>query len=268
MSIGEQLEEARKRLGISIRDAAEATKIRGEYLAGMENDEFDIPLPDIYVRGFLKNYAKHLKLDPDTLMTDFNAQRLAAGKQAKREKGEVLGRMDLPERKFETPAPSSPAARSPEPEKEPEPEEKNKTPGSAMAELSAGQPPYGKIFAAAAGLVILALLIWGAAGLFRSNSAPELNPQLSSAGQEEKAGDALKEEKIILEALGPVTVIVEQVRDKKRLFDRIMEKGERVPLQKKGPVIISFSEGNNLVLIANGRRFPMNRPGMGKQQFP
>ena len=34
-SIGERLEEARKRKGISLREAAEATKIRSDFLRGV-----------------------------------------------------------------------------------------------------------------------------------------------------------------------------------------------------------------------------------------
>ena len=56
-SIGERLEEARKKKGISIREAAEATKIRGDYLQQFENNRFDINLTEIYVRGFLRAYA-------------------------------------------------------------------------------------------------------------------------------------------------------------------------------------------------------------------
>ena len=59
-TIGERLEEARKRKGISIREAAEATKIRGDYLHKYESNQFDIKLPEIYVRGFLRTYANYL----------------------------------------------------------------------------------------------------------------------------------------------------------------------------------------------------------------
>ena len=41
-TIGERLEEARKRKGISIREAAENTKIRGDYLQKFEANTFDI----------------------------------------------------------------------------------------------------------------------------------------------------------------------------------------------------------------------------------
>jgi len=50
-TIGERLEEARKRKGISIREASEATKIRSEYLHKFESNSLDINLPEIYIRG-------------------------------------------------------------------------------------------------------------------------------------------------------------------------------------------------------------------------
>ena len=43
-SIGQKLEEARNRKGISIREAEEATKIRGHFLASFEKDDFDVVL--------------------------------------------------------------------------------------------------------------------------------------------------------------------------------------------------------------------------------
>ena len=39
-SIGERLEEARKRNGITVREAAAATKIRGDYINSFESNTF------------------------------------------------------------------------------------------------------------------------------------------------------------------------------------------------------------------------------------
>ena len=71
-TIGERLEEARKRKGISLREAAEITKIRSDFLGYLEQNKFDFDLPEIYRRGFIKNYARYLKLDPEKLLTDYN----------------------------------------------------------------------------------------------------------------------------------------------------------------------------------------------------
>lgn len=93
-NVGHKLEEARKRQGISIREASEATKVRTEYLSNFENDNFDFDLPDVYKRGFVKMYARYLKIDIDKFMIDVDALMLgrSKGKGAR----EFFGRMDLP----------------------------------------------------------------------------------------------------------------------------------------------------------------------------
>ncbi len=94
-TIGERLEEARKRKGISIREAAEGTKIRGDYLHKFENNQFDIRLPEIYVRGFLRNYAVYLKLSGDKISNDYLALGLGDSKGSRSINREIYGRMDL-----------------------------------------------------------------------------------------------------------------------------------------------------------------------------
>jgi cytoskeleton protein RodZ len=93
-SIGERLEDARKKKGISIREAAEATKIRGEYLQKFEGNQFEIGLTDIYTRGFLRGYANYLRIPSDRLLNDYTALR--GGEPRPRQPSrEVYGRMDL-----------------------------------------------------------------------------------------------------------------------------------------------------------------------------
>ncbi|MEO7411879.1 MAG: helix-turn-helix domain-containing protein, partial [Opitutaceae bacterium] len=93
-TIGERLEEARKKKGISIREAAEATKIRGDYLQQFESNHFDIGLTEIYTRGFLRTYANFLKVPADRLLNDYAA--LGRGEARPRTPNrEVYGRMDI-----------------------------------------------------------------------------------------------------------------------------------------------------------------------------
>src|SRR5206468_2106384 len=94
-TIGERLEEARKKKGISIREAAEATKIRGDYLQKLESNQFDLGLTDIYTRGFLRNYCTFLKIPHERIMNDYAA--LGRGETRSRQPNrEVYGRMDVP----------------------------------------------------------------------------------------------------------------------------------------------------------------------------
>ncbi len=93
-SIGQRLEEARKRQGISLREAAESTKIRSDFLGFFEGDQFDFDLPDVYKIGFLKLYARYLQLDAEKVATDFRAVRMeanaaAGGRGHRREGGQT-----------------------------------------------------------------------------------------------------------------------------------------------------------------------------------
>ena len=100
MTIGERLEEARKRKGVSIREAAEATKIRGDYLLAMETNRIEeIGLPQIYVRGFLKNYARFVKADPTKILTDYDAYLARRAVTGNGSSKESLGRVELPDDK-------------------------------------------------------------------------------------------------------------------------------------------------------------------------
>src|SRR3989337_168849 len=70
-STGALLRTARRKRRVSIERAAEETRIRADFLMRMESDEFDFLAP-AYVRGFLKTYARFLRVDPDPLLEQFD----------------------------------------------------------------------------------------------------------------------------------------------------------------------------------------------------
>lgn len=70
-TMGAYLRAARRRRRIGIEKAAEDTRIRSDFLMRMESDEFDFLAPT-YVRGFLKSYARYLRVDPDPLLEEFD----------------------------------------------------------------------------------------------------------------------------------------------------------------------------------------------------
>ena len=87
-TLGERLQEARQRLGVTLREAAEFTKIRTDYLQAMEASQFEsIPLADVYKRGFVKVYAKYLRLDDEKAGADFNTHHSATASRRPLEAG-------------------------------------------------------------------------------------------------------------------------------------------------------------------------------------
>lgn len=71
--LGNILREAREMKGLTLTDAQEETRINTRFLEAMENGEFErLPTP-VHARGFLRNYARFLELEPDPLLERFEA---------------------------------------------------------------------------------------------------------------------------------------------------------------------------------------------------
>ena len=71
--IGQQLSSARTRLGLSPADVAARLRIRAMFVEALEREEWATIGDFVYVRGFLKNYAKLLGLDSAALVAQLTA---------------------------------------------------------------------------------------------------------------------------------------------------------------------------------------------------
>jgi len=59
-----ELRHARERLGLSLRDISDRTKIRTSILGSIERNEIDRLPPPIFTRAFVRAYAREVGLDP------------------------------------------------------------------------------------------------------------------------------------------------------------------------------------------------------------
>ena len=62
-SIGKKLSQARHKRGLTIDEAAHATKLRPDKIAALENDDYGRFANNIYARGFLQIYGRFLEVD-------------------------------------------------------------------------------------------------------------------------------------------------------------------------------------------------------------
>jgi len=72
LEIGSILRAAREERGLTLDDAAEATKIRPAYLEAIEDEAFERLPGATYARGFLRAYAELLGVDPQPLIDEFS----------------------------------------------------------------------------------------------------------------------------------------------------------------------------------------------------
>lgn len=261
-TIGERLEEARKKKGISIREAAEATKIRGDYLQKFEGNHFDIGLTEIYTRGFLRTYANYLKLPADRIISDYAA--LGRGEARPRQPSrEVYGRMDISIATAEPPERSAPP---PETAAESTPAGRGPTRPRTGSALPTGPDPavvfrYLKIGGAVVIVIVLAFIV---KALFFSGSgspAPRTSPS------------AVRGPTFGLVALAPVQVTVRKKNadgtDGEFLFSGLVSPGDTKLVPRPGAVYIEANVPENLMLEINGRRVPMGLPaGVTRGELP
>jgi cytoskeleton protein RodZ len=65
---GARLTAARRQLGLSIGDIARQLKLSVRQVEALERDDYASFAGPVFVRGFLRNYARLLNLDPDALI--------------------------------------------------------------------------------------------------------------------------------------------------------------------------------------------------------
>jgi transcriptional regulator with XRE-family HTH domain len=288
-TIGERLEEARKRKGISLREAAEATKIRGDFLASIEDNKFDFDLPDIYKRGFLKIYARYLKLDVEKILTDYNAQQLSNTRLGKKAGSEWFGQMEVKKPERDEPAPEpepesahsfgriAPRSSAPATETAPEDEapERDEDDGDKTFYLK-----IGLIFVGTLALVFVVIGLIGAIlgsgnddsvetaePEFRETGSPTASETLTGGGGGDSENPA-SSDSVTLRASGNVYVLVRQKEDDTELYRKTMSAGENVTLEKSGPVDVLFTAGENLIIEHGGERMRPSSSGTAKITIP
>ena len=74
-SVGEMLRSAREAKGLTLESVNRDTKISVDILVSLEQDDFDSVGSDIYLKGFLRNYARLLGVDVEELMRALDRQR-------------------------------------------------------------------------------------------------------------------------------------------------------------------------------------------------
>jgi cytoskeletal protein RodZ len=68
---GELLKEKRLLKELSLEDVSKKTKIKVEFLEAIENSDYSLLPSATFAKGFLRNYATFLYLNPDTMVAMF-----------------------------------------------------------------------------------------------------------------------------------------------------------------------------------------------------
>lgn len=245
-SIGERLQQARQRLGLSIDEVSEKLKIRKDILLNFEANEFTSKFPSVYIRGFFRSYIKFLKLNETALWEEYSA---IVGTQD--DTNLSLGHLQIEnaEEKIKDEAQIT---------------ELDSNENSAKFVKPILQFVYFKWLIG--GIIATILLVLFSCS-FHGKDSP--SSSIENIAEQEQNVHLQTYEEITLVALDTVQVFVRQESDKKRLFSGTLEKNERRAIAKEDVLQISFSEGRHLAIErSDGTSIRPQKEGRGWIRLP
>ncbi|MBN2506483.1 MAG: helix-turn-helix domain-containing protein [Verrucomicrobia bacterium] len=73
-TVAEQLRHAREAQHLDVYQVAEVTKIKTDHIRALESGDFNAFTAPVYIRGFVRTYARCLKLDEAQIMAHLDAE--------------------------------------------------------------------------------------------------------------------------------------------------------------------------------------------------
>ena len=262
-NLGEKLKEARIEKGLSVRDVAEATRLRIDVIENMEAGSFDYKLPEIYKRGFLRIYANFLRLDENSVMDQYALLGRRDADDAR--KNGILSRKFAAPAKDERPegAPASVESRFDDADEE----------ISAHSDDSLKYFKLGGLIVALLLAVIAIILIITS---FSNSSAPESNPDLAPNADVSISTDSLspisevsnaainaQEEKpaeciIKLSALGDTYIRIHPMDEKDNvLYIGPLQSGESKEFKTSKPLTLRVTDAEKISITRDGKKLDL-----------
>lgn len=240
--VGDILRREREKQGLTIADIEKGTSIRGLYIEHIERGNIG-ELPGlVYAKGFVRNYAKFLRLNAEALVQQFA------------------------EENGSTPPPA-PA----EPESAPRRISLSTVGDESLSSISIGgtSSSYASIFGKlAAGIIVLAALVGGGVAAISAINSPAQVPAAPPVKTEQPAAPAAAAEADASDTARAahadgVNVSVtltercwtEVSVDGKSVFEGIIEKGKTESWKGKESVVIRAGNAGALDVTFNGRKF-------------
>src|SRR5262245_30639211 len=73
MDLGSDLRQARERAGLSLSELAARTRIPLRHLLSIEDNDFDKVPPGIFLRSFIRTYAREVRVDPGAAIAEYRS---------------------------------------------------------------------------------------------------------------------------------------------------------------------------------------------------
>jgi cytoskeletal protein RodZ len=77
-TVGQLLKHLRERKGMSVEEVSRSTRVPVTSVERIEADRFDELPGEVFVRGFLKSYARAVEIEPEEILARYTASRRVA----------------------------------------------------------------------------------------------------------------------------------------------------------------------------------------------
>lgn len=239
--VGDILRREREKQGLTIADIEKGTSIRGLYIEHIERGNIG-ELPGlVYAKGFVRNYAKFLRLNAEALVQQFAEENGSTPPPVPAEPESALRRISL-----------------------------STVGDESLSSISIGgtSSSYASIFGKlAAGIIVLAALVGGGVAAISAINSPAQVPAAPPVKTEQPAAPAAAAEADASDTARAahadgVNVSVtlaercwtEVVVDGKSVFEGIIEKGKTESWKGKESVVIRAGNAGALDVTFNGRK--------------
>ena len=240
--VGDILRREREKQGLTIADIEKGTSIRRLYIEHIERGNI-AELPGlVYAKGFVRNYAKFLHLDAESLVQQFAEENGSTS-------APVPSPAEAPSRRISL----------------------SNVGDESLSQISIGseRSSYAGIFGKlAAGIIVLVALVGGGAAVISAINSPAKEPPAPPVKTEQPAAPAAAAEADASDTARAahtdgVNVSVtltercwtEVSVDGKSVFEGIIEKGKTESWKGKESVVIRAGNAGALDVTFNGRKF-------------
>ena len=217
---GKVLQQARKKKRYSIDKVHKTTKIKKEYIEGLENDNVSVFPAELYYKNFLKTYAQFLSLDPVEMINLYE--------QSKLEQQDDLFKQsnNNPENKFF---------------------EFFKTNKQTFIYIG-----YGLI-----GIILICLIILIIPAKKGSDNTENSVPEQATTSTTKKQVQPQTEQKLYIRAIDDTWIKV--VGDDKKLFENILGKEKTFETKTKTEFIIKIGNIDGVEVYFNDKRVDISK---------
>lgn len=234
-AIGNRLKKAREKKKLTLEDAQKALKIHPSILRALEENKAHELLSPVYVRSFLKTYARYLELNAEKIVGEYSEKHL--------EKPEQI--LHLDEKKLDVAAHIK-----------------------SIKSLKKYMPMAAKITATILALILALFVLRGAFRFTKTRIASALN-RIKTAREAGPAATVAQRPSINIPRNEPLTLVVKtkedvwmQVKsDGEVIFKRVLPKENIETWKAKKAIELWVGNAQALELVLNG--IPLGSPGRG-----